>query len=82
MVGFRDSKVATASFRAEVSDGDDPQVETEIVVTASAAFADGATEIAKASARRAAPVETFFMFLLSYPLFERSNSMDGGNPMQ
>jgi hypothetical protein len=65
IVGFLDSKVATASFRAEVSDGDDPQVETEIVVTASAATEDGATETAKASARRPAPIETFFIFLLS-----------------
>ena len=61
MVGYLVSNVATASFRAAVSDGEEPQVETEMVVTASAAIACGTNEVDNASANKDAPSETFFI---------------------
>jgi hypothetical protein len=61
MVGLRDSKVAIASLSAEVSDGEEPQVETEIVVTASAALACGTSETVTASARSDTQIGAFFI---------------------
>jgi hypothetical protein len=74
IVGFRDSKVATASFNAEVSDGEEPHVESEIVVTASAALACGASESVKASANNDTPIGAFFILPPCFIEFERSNN--------
>jgi len=46
---------------AEVSDGEEPQVETEIVVTASAALACGTSETVTASARSDTQIGAFFI---------------------
>jgi hypothetical protein len=74
IVGYRVSKVAIASLSAEVSEGEEPQVDTDIVVTASAAVACGTSEIDKASASIDTPIGAFFILPPYLFVFERSNS--------